>query len=341
MTYADSSTTTSWWQHAPLDRVVRLHGPRFRDLAESVDPLPDSAPAVLFFALSGGTASQIVDAVVDALERAALDLVPQWLPGAVDADDHSSLARGSARARALEVAATTDHFGPYLAHLADAYVSGRPPRDDAYSRETRATGAGRVVAQANGRRSAVLIVDIPVDADVDAVSAAAEWLCGTGIGVWLTGAGAVERFPSIRVDAPPAPADVSTIVDRFRPLGYPPVEGRPHAASAAEALLYRLLSTREWAAGRVHNRVVKLSELSRPFTIDVLWDEEKVAVEIDGPEHRARAMFSDDRSRDNLLQTHGYIVLRFTNEDMLTDHGRVVAMIEQTLHRRRTKGTAT
>ncbi|MCZ4521252.1 DUF559 domain-containing protein [Rhodococcus ruber] len=337
MTCAGSS---SWWSRLPLDRVVRLDGPSFRDLAESVDPLPDDSPAPLFFSLAEGTASDVATTVVDALERAAVNLVPFWLPGSED-DDRSTLAREAARARASDIASTTTLFGPYLAHLADAAVGEHPLRADAFARETRATGAARVIALAHGRRNTVLIVDVPTDVDPDAVAAASEWLCGNGIGVWLTGADDVERFPRIRVEAPQAPADVSTIVDRFRPLSFPPIEGRPHAASDVEARLYQLLSTREWASGRGHNRVVKLTDLSEPFTVDVLWDDAKVVVEIDGPEHRARDKFSADRSRDNALQTHGYMVLRFTNEDMLTDHERVLATIQQALHRQRSKGAPT
>ncbi|GGF97429.1 hypothetical protein GCM10007304_09270 [Rhodococcoides trifolii] len=328
-----------WWRRLPLDRVVRLDGPSFRDLAESVDPLPADAPAPLFFALTAGTASQMAAAVVDALEQAAVDLVPIWLPGYSD-DDRSNLARDSARVRAHDVASTSNLFGPYLAHLVDARMDERAPRGDAFARETRATEAGRVIAAAHGRSTTVLIVDVPADADRDAVSAMAEWLCSNSIGVWLIGADEVDRFPRVRVDAPRAPADVVTIVDRFRPMSFPPVEGRPHAASAAEDTLCRLLSAREWAAGRGHNRTLKLTELSPPFTVDVLWADAKVVVEIDGPEHRARGKFSADRSRDNALQTHGYMVLRFTNDDVHADHERVLATIHQAVTQR-SKGAHT
>lgn len=343
MTRADTDTTSPWWQRGPLDRVVRLHGSPLRDLAESVDPLPAEAPAVLFLTVAPGTASHLASAVAAALERAALDLVPLWLPGGREAGDTSTLERRAAQARAREFASTTPHFGPYLAALADAFVAGTTPRPDAFARETRLAGCGRVVAAANGRPSTLLVLDVPTAVDPAAVAAAAEWVCGAGVAVWLTGpgAGAVDRFPSIRVDAPTAPADVATVVERFRPLGYPPVEGHPHAASAAEKLLDRHLSRHEWARGRGHNRVLRLTTLSRPFTVDVLWSAEKVAVEIDGPEHRGRARFTDDRSRDNQLQTHGYIVLRFTNEDVLTDHEQVSATIEKAVRQRRSRGNTT
>ncbi|MGU3435746.1 DUF559 domain-containing protein [Actinomycetes bacterium M1A6_2h] len=325
-----------WWRRLPLDRVVRLDGPSFRDLAESVDPLPSDAPATLFFTLPVGTAAQLAAAVVDALEQAATDLVPMWLPGPHD-DDRSTLAREAARVRAHDVASGSDLFGPYLAHLVDARMEGRAPRAEAFATQTRATESGRVIAAAHGRRTTALVVDVPRGADQDAVSAAAEWLCAGGIAVWLIGADNADRIPRVRVEAPVAATDVVTIVDRFRPLSFPPVEGRPHAASTAEATLYRHLSARDWAANRGHNRTLRLTELSQPFTVDVLWAQEKVVVEIDGPEHRARGKFAADRSRDNALQTHGYMVLRFTNEDVQTDHERVLATIHQAVTQR-TKG---
>ncbi|MGB6183274.1 MAG: DUF559 domain-containing protein [Rhodococcus sp. (in: high G+C Gram-positive bacteria)] len=342
MTRAEAETGLPWWLRIPLDRVVRLDGATARDLAASVDPLPGDGPVTLFFALSASSATHLVDAVVDALETAAAQLAPQWLPGVSD-DDRSTLTRSAAQARAQEMASTTDHFGPYVAHLADSYVSGHAPRAERFSRDVRMSGARRVVISAHGRESALLMIDVPHDADPDMVSAAAEWLCSTGIGIALVGHGAarVQRFPSIRVDTPPAPRDVTTVVDRFRPLSYPPVLGRPHPASPAERYLYELLNGRTWAVGRGHNRVVQLTALHQPFTVDVLWTDDRVVVEIDGPEHRAAQMFSADRSRDNLLQTHGYLVLRFANDDVLTDHEHVLATIEQALRRRRSKGTTT
>ncbi|MBY6368474.1 DUF559 domain-containing protein [Rhodococcus corynebacterioides] len=345
MTRADS-TAAAWWRALPLTRVVRVEGASLRDLADHVDPLPADAPAPLFFCAddaAAASASALTDAVVAAVEQAAIELIPLVVPGTDSPGDHSSLVRDAARARAVDLARSSAHFGPYLASLAGARASARPPRSDAFSRETRLTGAARVVAQAHGRDSAVVILDVPAEAPSRDVAAAAEWLCRTGVGVWLTGLGAADddRVPTVRVEAPRVPNDVATIVDRFRPASYPPVVGHPHAASAAEKRLHRLFSAREWATGRGHNQVVRVSELARPFTVDVVWLQEKIAVEVDGPEHRSRHRFSDDRSRDNLLQTHGWMVLRFTNEDVLTDHESVVTIIDQALHRRRAKGTPT
>ena len=49
------------------------------------------------------------------------------------------------------------------------------------------------------------------------------------------------------------------------------------------------------------------------FTVDFLWEAERLVVEVDGcATHGNRAAFEDDRSRDAALQTLGYQVVRFT-----------------------------
>ncbi|OZC92773.1 hypothetical protein CH282_00420 [Rhodococcus sp. 06-418-1B] len=335
---------TDWWRTLPLDRVTRLHGSTYRSLAESVDPLPPPAPAVTFYSLSSvrvSSAPSIVGEVVDALESAAVQLTSLWLPDAGSSSGSSLLDRHAARLAARRVAASGPHFGPYLAALADAAVVGSPPRPLAFPIETRAEGAAGIIAAAHGRDACALVVDVTDSHHPTEVATAAEWLCAHGrLGVWLTGTGShtVDRFPTVRVAAPAVSDTVSTVVDRIRPLGYPPVEGSPHPGSVPETTLYRMLDASDWATGREHNRSVKLSDLSQPFTVDVLWRAEKVVVEIDGDEHRAAVRFWQDRLRDNQLQTHGYVVLRFTNAYVVSDPQQVVAAIRRVVTARRSRG---
>ncbi|MFC7482692.1 DUF559 domain-containing protein [Luedemannella flava] len=61
-----------------------------------------------------------------------------------------------------------------------------------------------------------------------------------------------------------------------------------------------------------------------------------VVVEVDGPEHRRPVLFANDRRRDNALTIDGLHVLRFGNERVHTDLGRVLFDIETLLHQRRT-----
>jgi very-short-patch-repair endonuclease len=49
------------------------------------------------------------------------------------------------------------------------------------------------------------------------------------------------------------------------------------------------------------------------YTVDFLWEQEKVVVETDGwAAHGHRQAFERDRARDADLQARGYIVVRFT-----------------------------
>lgn len=333
-----------WWSSLPLDRVVRLRGATERELAESVNPLPSGAPAIVFFAVDPTTtyrAADLVDAVVTELESAAVDSIPLWLN---EFDHHagpSTLDRRAARIAAVRLAADTTHFSPYVGALADAAVAGRPPRRTAFAVETRAAGSARMLASAQQRRTTALVVVVPAEVDAGLVETAAEWLCSHAeTAVWLTGGGTsnMDRFPTVSVRAPEVPSGVSTVLDRFRPLSYPPIAGHPHPASDPEKRLYRALDVHDWATGREHNRSIRLGELTRPFTVDVLWRTEKIVVEIDGNEHRAADRFAEDRVRDNQLQTHGYMVLRFTNAQVNDDPQRAVATIREAVSARRSKG---
>jgi very-short-patch-repair endonuclease len=68
--------------------------------------------------------------------------------------------------------------------------------------------------------------------------------------------------------------------------------------------------------------------------VDFIWHAERVIVEVDGWEaHRTRVAFQDDRSATNALQLAGYLVLRFTYEDVIHRSALVVAQVCQALGR--------
>lgn len=72
----------------------------------------------------------------------------------------------------------------------------------------------------------------------------------------------------------------------------------------------------------------------RPMEVDLLCRRHRVAVEIDGmyhftdPEHYRR-----DRRKDALLQKHGYLVLRFLAEDVVSRLEEIIAMITDSFRR--------
>ncbi len=61
------------------------------------------------------------------------------------------------------------------------------------------------------------------------------------------------------------------------------------------------------------------------LTVDCLWAEARLVVELDGQRsHATRRAFQADRDRDSLLAVHGYVTLRFTWHDV-TQRPAVVA----------------
>lgn len=316
--------------------VVRVAGLRADELANALDPLPAAGPVPIWYRPVPGNAAAVLDDVLTHLETIACQLFPAWLPDAQPLDS-SDLDRRAVRLMARRRAAVSQHYGPYLADLADAAVTGRAVRAD-HGTDVRARGLLQVLCDAYDRDGVALIVGPVRDAGVDddACATALRWLTGiAGFDVWLLDGAlpSVDRFPTVGVagwNGPPPPAQPAA--------EFPPLAGRPHPASAAEQALERALARFGWAHGRVWNQEYRLDPLARAMRIDLMWPQLRCAVEIDGPEHRGAAKYADDRRRDNTLVMAGFVVLRFTNEDIADDVSRAVGMIEELLSARRREG---
>ncbi|SHM20589.1 endonuclease domain-containing protein [Cryptosporangium aurantiacum] len=341
----------SWWTSLPRGRVVQLAGVDADALAVSLDPLPADAPVVVTYRPSS-TASQaaIVGEVLDLLEDSAVALFPAWLPDAAGLIGPNGANLAAVRVLASRLAGRTSHFGPFLGDLAARALTGGHSKTS-FPPEVRATGLTRVLEAAYDRADVVLLVEVraplPVR-DEHILVASAEWIAHRGGfgGVWLVGSN-LAHVDWISVRRVTLPDDVETLVatapetpadekpDLPTGLTVPPMAGRPSPQSAAEQLLEKVLASREWAYGRAWNQTVDLGLLVSVVRVDVLWEAERTVVEIDGPEHWQRVHYAADRRRDVLLQTAGYAVLRFTNDQVLGDVNSVVHQIEQFLTARR------
>jgi hypothetical protein len=103
-----------------------------------------------------------------------------------------------------------------------------------------------------------------------------------------------------------------------------------------EATLEAVLRRQEhWAYGRLWNATYQPAAVRSPIRPDLLWPAERVAVELDGPEHCRPAQYDADRDRDVHLQLDGYAVLRFTNARVRYDVQAVAAQIEHLIRTRR------
>lgn len=335
-----------WFTQLAPGRTLCVDIAGYDEVAAELDPLPADAPALLACHVGAmDTASHIVEAILDELEVAAVQLFPIWLPGGDDIDGRSLPDVRAVRALARRLAAGTRHFGPFLADLAEAAVRGTRTEPGRFARETRAAGLARVLADSYRRPHAALVVTAPTglpDGDQQALAASCEWLAGHGrMGMALAASAIpeVDRFATVTVrsrsprmveESPPtrvAPEEVR--------LRYPAPAGRPHPGSAAEKKLAAALADCGWAHGGLWNTHYHPHPLRAPIRADLLWPDARCAVEVDGDDHRAPAKYAADRQRDVQLQLDGYAVLRFTNEQVLGDVRSVVAAIERCVRGRR------
>jgi very-short-patch-repair endonuclease len=127
-------------------------------------------------------------------------------------------------------------------------------------------------------------------------------------------AASVQRLIRDGVDVPLAHL-FAHATHRFSPES----EGASRARSASEAFLFRRLESLPETANRFHLN----SLLPIPFDgrgrmeVDLLCADARVVIELDGGQHLGNAdAYRRDRRKDQLLQEHGYFVLRFLTEDV-------------------------
>ncbi|WP_406069137.1 endonuclease domain-containing protein [Micromonospora sp. NBC_01638] len=353
---ADGEADDAWWAAPPMRRVSHLPGADPELLRVALDPLPPAAPAVMHYRPTVvGPLGDLVDALLDQLDTAALAMFPRWLAGADRFETDGTLGVAAVRALAARTAAHSRHFGPFLGDLAERGLRGprQPAGRSRFAAEVRAAGLARVIAASYDREDCVLLVALP-DLGPDAertLVAAAEWLVRHGgFTVWLAGGPLrhADRVRSVPLVVPAQFAALADAADRIidpvagpesTVLAWPPIAGVPRGDSAAEQALERALAPHDWARGRRWNQTYEWHVLGATYRLDLFWPAEGLAVEVDGPEHRGRIAFANDRRRDVQLQLLGLDVLRFTNEQVLSDASAAVDGIRRLLARRRTDGT--
>lgn len=101
------------------------------------------------------------------------------------------------------------------------------------------------------------------------------------------------------------------------PLG--DARGEARARSASEAFLFRRLQTLPQTKERflLNENLPILFDGLGQMEVDFLCAESKLVIELDGAQHLADTeAYRRDRRKDELLQRHGYFVLRFLAEDL-------------------------
>lgn len=343
---------TQSWSALPVGSVVYLQGVSAEAVELSMEPLPPDAPAlVTFHPAPERRTSRMVESILAELERVAVQLFPAWLPSAEYLEGSGGGGKAAVRALAMERAATTPHFGPFLADLAQGALAGGGHMITRFAPEVRAAELAKVIAASYQRDTSAILVDVPEKFDLGSqrvLGAACDWLARHGgFGVWIAGQQPLTESPlaTLRYQLPDHVAEILDDIavetlPQQRPgaISYPPVAGRPRSDSAAEMALEAALSTAPWATGRVWNRAYT----PRPqYVIDLLWAAEGCAIEVDGDDHRGRLKFANDHRRDVLLQLDGVAVLRFTNHQVLDEIDYVVSHIEKFIDGKRTNSQGT
>ncbi len=312
-----------------------------REVAESTHGVEAA-----FLPVTVGVASlgrrDLAEQVVDALSNTVTGTFPVWLPGADRLAGPGGAGLAAVRAMCERAAAGSDLFGPFLLAAAEASLCGRPLAAEEFARETAVRQAGKLILRAYGYERLVVMVELTgtwSTAQIEVAEANALWLAGPGrLGVWLFGTptAGMTRVPRSSVCGR-MPTSEQTATPR--PPYLTPLRGRPNPSSQVEQRLEAHLARSSWATGRAWNQTWSPGVLTNPVRVDLVWLRERCVVELDGPDHLDTDKYAADRARDRALQRSGFLVLRYTNEEVLDDVARVVDELERVLEDRRRSTT--
>jgi very-short-patch-repair endonuclease len=341
-----------FWTKAPPGRVVRLVGVDAPTLDLVLESLPDEAPAVVTYRPSVvASAGAVVREALGELESLAISLFSAWLPEALYIEGQSSASVAAVRALAHQAAEHHESYGPFLAELAERAQRAAPRASSRIPAEVRAAGLAKVIAASLDRAQVAALIYLHDDLTVRgerSIVDACEWLAHHGgLAVWLTGAPLrhLDRISTVAVEVTGSLAEIVHLAEPSDPatvdpgpvsrsgLTYPAARGVPRTDH--EKAVAAVLTTKDWASGHRWNHRLHLDMLNPPYVVDLFFEAERCIVEIDGDDHRRMPKFERDRRRDVDLQTAGYAVLRFTNDQVSTNLEGVLVLIQRFLDSRR------
>ena len=312
-----------------------------REIVESTHGV---GAAILAVAVDAASLAQrdLTEQVVEALSEAVAGTYPAWLPEAEQLAGPGGAGLAALRTICERVAGGSDLFGPFLVAAAEAVLCRRPVGMADFAQETVVREARKLILRAYGHGHLVIMVELTGNwspAQIEVAEANALWLSGPGeLAVWLFGTptALMTRVPRSSVhDRMPASDPPATP----RPPYLTPLQGRPNPFSRAERHLEAHLARSPWATGRAWNQTWSSGILANSIRVDLIWPREMCVVELDGPDHLDTDKYAADRVRDRALQRAGYMVLRYTNDEVLGDAARVLDELERCLEDRRRSTT--
>ncbi|MFG1348841.1 endonuclease domain-containing protein [Xanthobacter autotrophicus] len=285
----------------------------------------------------------LIESLLDRLAQTLSGLWPAWFPGAADYDQASAIAlaviHGAADGQAAQLGVST----AWLRRAAGLAMAGLPPRTPELPEGGEIRNLCMAIAAASGAHRLVIVLD-PQGEEADFapwIEGLCRWIVNhADVSVWVAKPAARWRtlalFRSIGSEQPIADAGRDSapdagIADDNQPF-FGGIMGRPNPNSLAEVALWRSLCQADWARGCSFNRIAPVALAPK---VDILWEQEKLVVEIDGDDHRAKTKYAQDRERDFALLQAGFLVLRLTNEQVLSDLQLSLAKVKAILALRR------
>ncbi len=294
------------------------------------------------------SAPALIEEAIASMARAAIDLWPFWWDG----EDWSDFRDDTLGLAHLPI--RLEHLAARVPGLSRAWtrqailraVRGLPPR----AREAAPETDWAQICLALAPSGLVVVAELGADARSEPRARALEWLAAMapvavvalaktlpppippfdrllhGAAILATG-----PLPEASEETPaPAMAAAAPML-----LAAPEVEGRPHPLSPIEIRLGKMLKDDPELAPLFAFNIAVPGLGGITARVDLAWLEGRVVIELDGPEHRARATYRADRHRDYELLRAGYHVLRIPNEEVSEDYGRALDKIRDIARLRR------
>jgi very-short-patch-repair endonuclease len=110
---------------------------------------------------------------------------------------------------------------------------------------------------------------------------------------------------------------------------------QPFLRGACEGLLYYMLEARPETRGRFSTNVRLTNTIgSRTHEVDLACVEASLVIELDGPEHNSSEREAMDTKKQKNLENQGYLILRFSNDQVIEDPVGVWRLIAEQLNTR-------